>query len=603
MAEAGCWGPRCLFTGGRYDSGAKKGRCTGTAGYIADAEIAEILNDPSRVVTKFVDPSSNTDILVYDGTDDLQQFHTVPEPSESWDMFKQLIRVGKEPTMDHRRNGDWAKLQCTEPATVLPTEFSPSDRWRLLKADEAWADIVRIYKASHDEGELFMASLSQTLRTRSADCGTFLQDSDNCDATIYCPPGANDDDSGPAAELIWNSLTKIHRMYHGYYTELGRVTASLSLQVDDMENIFAPIPEPNQDNIWLHMLINLITLGSMMVAAPLFNVNLRKLPSFAGGSGDNLKDGTFAFVAAISTTGKDLLPDGADTPWKDEDQGKFSNYMSKVLDGWAGVTERTVAKPFYGGGPGAQKGGELTDADLNTLYNLILDGKLVDGLWPEGAEMPQTNGTQELRDNIMKTFYGFGIPALWRVSRSYAFVLDSGFGCDADKPLDRYLSDATMEATGVCVDGRRYYLVHPGGVAFTCLETCLDNMFSAPPGIERLAAFGEITKEELVRGSVRTWMANGKRNGGGFPDTSDRGTADALMRLDITTPSIVRLPVCSPEVAFRGWEKGSHTPTVTKSLVPIPFMYDATFPSGSFIHARAKHTLSLYRDDPYARIV
>ncbi|KAK4125717.1 hypothetical protein N657DRAFT_569661, partial [Parathielavia appendiculata] len=259
---------------------------------------------------------------------------------------------------------------------------------------------------------------------------------------------------------------------------------------------------------------------------------------------------------------KDLLPDGSDTPWRDEDQDKFSNYMSKVVDSWRGVTERAVGRLFYGKKLDGQTNHKLTDAELNTLYNLISDGKLVNGMWPQGVERPQQiNATEELTANIKKTFFGFAIPALWRVSRSYAFVLDSGFGCDADKPLDKYLLDATMEATGACVDGRRYYLVHPAGQAFTCLETCWDNMFSAPPGIERLADFGDITKEDLIRGSVRTWMANGKRNGGGFPDTSDQGTAHALMSVDITTPGFVRLPVCSPEVAFRGWEKGGHAPT------------------------------------------
>jgi hypothetical protein len=47
------------------NSNAKKGKCTGTAGYIADAEIAEIMAGRSdRVVASFVNQSSHTDILV-----------------------------------------------------------------------------------------------------------------------------------------------------------------------------------------------------------------------------------------------------------------------------------------------------------------------------------------------------------------------------------------------------------------------------------------------------------------------------------------------------------------------------------------------------------
>jgi GH18 family chitinase len=65
MAEAGCYGPNCFYTGDRLNSNAKKGKCTGTAGYIA-----EILGNPKRAVTQhYLDSSSNSDILVYDDTE------------------------------------------------------------------------------------------------------------------------------------------------------------------------------------------------------------------------------------------------------------------------------------------------------------------------------------------------------------------------------------------------------------------------------------------------------------------------------------------------------------------------------------------------------
>jgi hypothetical protein len=36
------------------------------SGYVADAEIAEIIQDSSRVVKSFIDSTSNSDILIYD---------------------------------------------------------------------------------------------------------------------------------------------------------------------------------------------------------------------------------------------------------------------------------------------------------------------------------------------------------------------------------------------------------------------------------------------------------------------------------------------------------------------------------------------------------
>ncbi|KAK4231442.1 glycoside hydrolase, subgroup, catalytic core [Podospora fimiseda] len=43
MAQVGCTGPTCLFTGTSTHSEAAPGRCTGTRGYLADAEIREII--------------------------------------------------------------------------------------------------------------------------------------------------------------------------------------------------------------------------------------------------------------------------------------------------------------------------------------------------------------------------------------------------------------------------------------------------------------------------------------------------------------------------------------------------------------------------------
>ncbi|POS69819.1 hypothetical protein DHEL01_v211790, partial [Diaporthe helianthi] len=64
MTESGCTGEMCNFVG--PDSGAAKGQCTGTAGYISNAEIREIIaTNPSAEV--FTD-DSESDILVYNDT-------------------------------------------------------------------------------------------------------------------------------------------------------------------------------------------------------------------------------------------------------------------------------------------------------------------------------------------------------------------------------------------------------------------------------------------------------------------------------------------------------------------------------------------------------
>ncbi|KJK92746.1 hypothetical protein H633G_03370 [Metarhizium anisopliae BRIP 53284] len=66
MAEAGCYGPLCKFTGTPRISHAAKGRCTDTSGYIANAEIEEILAS-GKVTKQWREAGSN--ILVYDDTE------------------------------------------------------------------------------------------------------------------------------------------------------------------------------------------------------------------------------------------------------------------------------------------------------------------------------------------------------------------------------------------------------------------------------------------------------------------------------------------------------------------------------------------------------
>ncbi|KAJ5219441.1 uncharacterized protein N7498_001540 [Penicillium cinerascens] len=65
MTEAGCSGPMCTYTGPA--SGAYKGPCTGTAGYLANAEIAYANATLANPAYTF-DTASYSDILVFDET-------------------------------------------------------------------------------------------------------------------------------------------------------------------------------------------------------------------------------------------------------------------------------------------------------------------------------------------------------------------------------------------------------------------------------------------------------------------------------------------------------------------------------------------------------
>lgn len=196
MTEAGCWGPECLFTSSRTNSDVTKGVCTGTVGYIAGAEIAEIMEDSSRVVKSFVDLISNSDVLVYDDTQwvgnmssstkeslaalyaawgvggttdwasDLKEYHDVPSRVSFWAISKQKVLDGENPLTDSTRNGNWTDFDCTSKYIVSLLNYTPSKRWKALGADAAWADVVRIWQDTDfkREGASFIESLPSTLK-------------------------------------------------------------------------------------------------------------------------------------------------------------------------------------------------------------------------------------------------------------------------------------------------------------------------------------------------------------------------------------------------------------------------------------------------------
>lgn len=598
MEQAGCWGPTCKFTGTRLESHATPGRCTGTKGYIADAEINEIISggispkrdSGGRVVTHFLDTGSNTDILVYDdnqwvgymskktkqiraalyarlgmgGTtdwaSDLQGFNDPPQPAKDWASFISLAASGNDPKVNLSTNGTWKTYGCmhfiyTRDGRELPS----SERWDAVDTDSAWREVVdNWFNLDKANLKTFSESIVTTLAMGFSGCETIHPVKDHCHGHVECEKGLDGEYSGPAGELIWTSLVQIHTMYHAYWDALRNTAGFYALQADDMEDTFAPIPEP-ENNDWLNILIDLITLGTLSTAGPFFNRVLKELPAFSNPKTyDDAKDTTLTLIGQTTTLAKDMLGNSDDAPWTPQEQNKFSSFMGEAIFGWMNTTELALNNLFNG-----------TEDNIKVLTEIMGKGNLVIGKKHNKTEgqLEDLSATR-LQKDILKTMYGFSIPLLWRRSKTFAFVLDSGADCDG-KPLSKYLDDKTADDTGVCYEGRRYYLVHPDGDARPCeckyvsednpcMERCWKNTFSAPVGLGELSRFGEVTKEELVIGSVRTWRQNGKKNGGAVTDPiSGQAARKDLADVDITTPGFIQLPVCSPDRAFQSWDTGS----------------------------------------------
>ncbi|SPJ71095.1 uncharacterized protein FTOL_00823 [Fusarium torulosum] len=184
-------------------------------------------------------------------------------------------------------------------------------------------------------------------------------------------------------------------------------------------------------------------------------------------------------IGQSTTLAKDLMS-SKKPEWTPEKVDSFASYMGQVIKGWAQVNANTLYWIFNG-----------TEESNSLLWSIISDGKLLGG-----SDQDKKSGKEQdedLQTSIEKSFYGYTIPMLWNLTETHAFVIDSGYNCLEEYPLEDYLSKATMDATNACYGGTRYYLVHVKGDAESCSCKppntqceCVNNKFSVPPGLESL---------------------------------------------------------------------------------------------------------------------
>ncbi|KAL2847859.1 putative necrosis-inducing factor-domain-containing protein [Aspergillus pseudoustus] len=464
-----------------------------------------------------------------DWATDLQEYHPVPRPATSWAALNRLIMIGQNPKKDPTRNGNWTDFNCKHDVIDHKLQYTPSKR--------IWKETD---KKNHNT---FVESLSDTLGVGDhAHCGGKI--SDSCVA-VGCESVFNDDTSGPVAQFIWNSIVELHMLYKDYDDGLTEAMAYLSLQMDDLQVKFAPFPG-GDDDLWKELLTDLLVLGGLGTDGPFFK---KILTSKAWFQQESTLENTQSTVMTLL------------------DQA----YMGQVILGWKDFTIYAMSELLTTG----------SDEALDALWDLISDGKLIEGKF-ENKVPPPGNPSVELRHDILKCVFGFTIPALWRAAGTYSFIISTGTRCDEGKAdpdyyleeMEQYLDADTMKTAGACVLGYQWYLVYPEGESKECHcqpndggpcnELCKPRKFSAPPGLNTLNGtnMGTISKEELIKGSIRTWAANGGENSDKYPDPTHAETVNNLMDVDVTTPGFMQIPICSPGRAYESWDKskpGSRT--------------------------------------------
>ncbi|KAH8703812.1 hypothetical protein BGW36DRAFT_288853 [Talaromyces proteolyticus] len=615
MSDASCWTENCTFTGSSTQSNAEEGPCTATAGYIANAEIQDILNDPSRVNQNFVDDTSNTNILVYDNvqwvgymdnnikalrtslykslnmggsTDwatDLETYNNVPYPATSWTKFISDIKSAINPLSEQENiTGNWTSVQCTDPAINywVQLNMTSEQRWSEMDGDDAWADVTNQWiNVDRPQNKItFISSIVNSLHGRELTKCQSVGPDNNCQTTDLCwfdPPASDGSPpAGAASYEIYNSLIVVHDMYQDIWDALWHAASIFEPSLSQFENIFAPVA-PQKDDSWLQILLDFITLGATALAAPIFNSYLTKLPYFFANPAAlaTTKDLTYAAIAAGVTVGKDVVG-GQNTTigtWSVQDQNAFSTYMGQIVGAWANLTALALKDLFSG-----------SSSSLPNLDSLVTGGKLIAGI-PETDQYPPDAET--LISSITSALYAYAIPAIWSAARYNVFVIDSGSSCGTINPITKYMTTEDQEASWGCYPsstGELYYLAMPVSSQFpaSCGSNppdgrCPEVPFTAPPGLSALTGdtqvWGAVTRQLIIQGAVRSYQKNNNANGGIAPDLGDKLVVNGLIDGDYTVPGFINIPVCSPEMAATAVDASSTTsgePNYPCAVPPSP---------------------------------
>ncbi|KAJ4318853.1 hypothetical protein N0V84_006667 [Fusarium piperis] len=554
MAKAGCTGPMCKFLGSSTESLARKGICTGTAGYISNAEIDDLIGRRAKSVKKWVD-DSDSDILVYDDTEwvaymtdstkrkriskyqglnfggvtdwavDLQKFGR----SEGG-IFIEIIE--KDPQCKWMtKDGFDCRNEAAKNASMVPGE-----RWNMLRAPCAWRDVVQNWEKERDGDDIdvneypneFGRSASMFLDgAESFNCATISADSNGCKEVNTC---FATEDAGPASYFIINSFASLHTLFSSLYSAVFQAENTIQTKLQSLVELFAPDVDNSAE---FNLVADMLGVAFGMFSAPLFNKSAKRL----------------------------------------SDSSKVAGKLSDLSSMWKNATTQFMKQAFRG-----------DDKSVKYIGDMIADGKFNNK--KVTLEMPV------LEAQIIKVFLAILIPEAWKVGAGLApaFIMDSGYDCNAVGPLDnKFIGPGTAQETGYCYKGRRYYILAPNGDARRCGSespgngetSCIDRYFTAPQNLGQFGSSSQwsgITKEDLIAGAVAGWESRGKKNRGGFMDMTKASSYDFLLdneaeEIDIRAPGIVQIPVCSPEQARGGWRYGSSLSSSQKDklLEALPY--------------------------------
>ncbi|KAL2256037.1 hypothetical protein VTK26DRAFT_2286 [Humicola hyalothermophila] len=560
MTDPDCTGPMCTFVG--PESGAEAGRCTGTAGYISNAEINEIIRKDPDART-WVDAETDSQILVSGNT---------------WvaymDGTRKLLRMMRWLSMDFGGTSDWAidlaafepddlginpaagirlgthvaawwNVSCNDIALARDEEADEVERWKGLGCETAWDSAISDWKKNgRPNNREFSQYISSKLSgPPDMDCSTTALT--GCSTgTVEC----NDDlGRSPAAALILRSFTKLARLYVNFYIGIGNAQTAVGTTLEKFVEIFAPEEEPDPAMGWI---LDFLGTGLGMVAGPSFKA------VFSGfyAAHEHLSGALEETVMAAVGFGVDAAKQYIEADKTKPVTGDLAQALGSFVLNWKEIITETQKALFNG-----------SDSSIKHLETMISDGKLL---------YINEEDFLHIEKRVQRAMYAYLIPYAWSLRGARPVLVKTDVGCDDDVPHgEPSIFPGDSKKAAVCNEHTGYktmLLLSPDGPSHVCrpnqqwADNCDIQKLSLLPGFDTLdesePSYGNITRLDIVKAIMLRYEKYGNRGLGDIANLEDsRVQADLWDQLDggdiALMPGVINIPMCDIDEVFQNWKR------------------------------------------------
>ncbi|KAK4443548.1 hypothetical protein QBC34DRAFT_477065 [Podospora aff. communis PSN243] len=458
--------------------------------------------------------------------------------------------IGQRP-----RTGNWTTLNCEHAAIVDATTFTSEQRWSVLDADHAWADVVDAWRNEYKPEARFRSFQQAVFYDLSTHEGTTCGEVSGiggCHTPMSCEDRFKGQ-TGAATAIIMNSFVAVHLVLSNLYRAL-RDLAMRDLPRFGLDfDILSKDGSRNEEDTAriAPVLLDTINLAPLIALAPSFNISIDENKDFTAGPAAR-KAIVDEFVSILAPIVEERLKvtNASEDAWGYQVTSALAKgYLNTayIHHAWMNLTATAGYRLFSG-----------SEESIARLTRLISDGKMLAAnrtTLPGEHLIPETAAATR-RAAITRAVYAFALPAAWSANSAGVFVFDSGLACSessngappesdlVDIPSTA-MSQKTARSTASCQNAKLYFLVSASGDGPAA--------FSVPKGLELLerAEYGRLSRHDIILAAIRTYENNGKKNGAPKIKPTDAAVLNNLYTEGVLTPGYVRLAVCGRDEVDR----------------------------------------------------